>query len=325
MYSSRDGRRSGSSRYGKRDNVRRRRPYMTRTKDLYKEIKKIGEGTYGEVYYGIRKTTGEMVALKKVRQHKRAEGIPSSAIRELKIYNILSAESSYHRNIVRLYEVVADTKDAMLNMDTTFSMVFEYVSDDLTGIMDLMKNGDIHPFTLNHVRTLMEQLLSALAFLHKRNIVHRDIKCSNLLISRRGILKLADFGLALQIDPKNKRQKLHCKVITLWYRPPELFLGTPKYHSEVDMWSAGCILAEMLCCRPLFAKKTDDEMLPRIFQVCGTLSSSQSSNQVIKNFEIKKKNRYAERGHLARAYETTKMEIGFDSQTESRKYPNGNI
>lgn len=158
----------------------------------------------------------------------------------------------------------------MLNMDTTFSMAFEYVSDDLTGIMDLMKNGDIMPFTLNHVSTLTEQLLSALAFLHERNIVHRDIKCSNLLISRQNILKLADFGLAMQIDPRNKRQKLHCKVITLWYRPPELFLGVPKYHSEVDMWSVGCILAEMLCCRPLFAKKTDDEMLPRIFKVCGT-------------------------------------------------------
>ena len=139
-----------------------------------------------------------------------------------------------------------------------------------TGLLDLMKVGHIKPLTLDHIRTLFEQLLSALDFLHSRNIIHRDIKCSNLLITRNGVLKLADFGLALQIDPKSTRQSLHCKVITLWYRPPELFLGTPKYHSEVDMWSAGCILAEMLCCRPLFAKKTEREMLPRIFRVCGT-------------------------------------------------------
>lgn len=173
------------------------------------------------------------------------------------------------------FEIVTEhDDDALLGQDGTYHLILEYVEHDLTGILDMMKTKKLKPFSIEHVRTLTQQLLSALAFLHERNIIHRDLKCSNLLMTNDHILKLADFGLAICEEPVKhplrKRLNLTNKVITLWYRPVELFLGETKYHTEVDIWSAGCIVAELLAIRPLFNKKTDQEMVLSIFKVCGT-------------------------------------------------------
>lgn len=109
------------------------------------------------------------------------------------------------------------------------------------------------------VKCLMKQLLDGLKHCHSRGVLHRDIKGSNLLIDKNGVLKIADFGLATTIDP-NKKQKLTSRVVTLWYRPPELLLGATDYGASVDLWSTGCILAELLAGKPIMPGRTEVKM-----------------------------------------------------------------
>lgn len=145
-------------------------------------------------------------------------------------------------------------------------MVFEYMDHDLTGLQDSHKGK----FKVEEVKCLMKQLLEGLNYCHKQKILHRDIKGSNLLINKDGVLKLADFGLARPFPQETTDSRLTNRVITLWYRPPELLLGSEKYSYEVDMWSAGCIMAELMLGKPLLQGKTEIDQLELIFRLCGT-------------------------------------------------------
>eukprot|EP00854_Cymbomonas_tetramitiformis_P021700 gene21700-26101_t len=207
---------------------------------VYEKIEQIGEGTYGQVYTARERETNEIVALKKVRMDNEKEGFPITAIREIKILKSLS-----HKNVVRLKECVTSKAHESNQNKGSIYMVFEYMDHDLTGLQD--RPGI--KFSVPQIKCYMKQLLTGLHYCHKNNVLHRDIKGSNLLIDNKGILKLADFGLARPWTSENANA-LTNRVITLWYRPPELLLGAQKYGPEIDMWSVGCIFAELLLGSP---------------------------------------------------------------------------
>lgn len=238
----------------------RKRWRWSRDVTEFEEIEQIGEGTYGQVWMGRDKSSGEIVALKKVRMDQEKEGFPVTAIRELKMLRSLR-----HENIVNLKEIVTgqNRNRARRNKHEIY-MVFEYVDHDLTGLMDTPSVQ----FSEAQVKTYVKQLLSGLWYCHEREVLHRDIKGSNLLIDNKGNLKIADFGLARTFNDNLKRYTN--RVITLWYRSPELLLGAEEYGPEVDMWSVGCLIVELLTKRPLFPGKDEPEQLELIFQVLGT-------------------------------------------------------
>lgn len=232
----------------------------SRSVDAFEKLEQIGEGTYGQVYMAREKDTGEIVALKKVRMDNEKEGFPITAIREIKILKKLK-----HDHVIRLKEIVTSKAQENNKYKGSIYMVFEYMDHDLTGLSD--RPG--MRFTIPQIKCYMTQLLKGLHYCHSQGILHRDIKGSNLLIDNNGILKLADFGLARTYG-SNSNAQLTNRVITLWYRPPELLLGSNKYGPAVDMWSVGCIFAELLLGKPILPGKNEFEQLQLIFNLCGS-------------------------------------------------------
>ncbi|ONI29204.1 hypothetical protein PRUPE_1G186900 [Prunus persica] len=211
--------------------------------------------SYGQVYMAREIKTGEIVALKKIRMDNEREGFPITAIREIKILKKL-----HHENVINLKEIVTSPgpeKDDQGRPDGNkykggIYMVFEYMDHDLTGLAD--RPG--MRFSVPQIKCYMRQLLTGLHYCHVNQVLHRDIKGSNLLIDNEGNLKLADFGLARSFS-NDHNANLTNRVITLWYRPPELLLGATKYGPAVDMWSVGCIFAELLHGKPIFPGKDE--------------------------------------------------------------------
>nr|XP_028951993.1 cyclin-dependent kinase G-2-like isoform X2 [Malus domestica] len=224
-----------------------------RSVDEFERLNKIDEGTYGVVYRAMDKKTKEIVALKKVKMEKEREGFPLTSLREI---NILL--SLHHPSIVDVKEVVVGS-----NLDSIF-MVMEYMEHDLKALMETKKQ----PFSQSEVKCLMLQLLAGVKYLHDNWVLHRDLKTSNLLMNNRGELKICDFGLARQYGSPLKPYT-HL-VVTLWYRAPELLLGVKEYSTAIDMWSLGCIMAELLSKEPLFNGKTEFDQLDKIFKILGT-------------------------------------------------------
>jgi len=142
-------------------------------------------------------------------------------------------------------------------------MVFEYSEYDLTGVLE---TSEIR-FTQDHVKSWSQQLLSGVHYMHINKVIHRDLKASNLLINKKGELKIADWGLARSWNSEMKR--LTVRVITLWYRPPELLLGCAQYTSKIDMWSVGCIIAEMFRRSGFLRGANETTQLDLIFRTCG--------------------------------------------------------
>lgn len=218
----------------------------------FEMIKKINEGTYGIVYKARDKKTGEVVALKKVKMNIERDGFPLSSLREI---NILL--SFNHPSIVNVKEVVVD------DFDGTF-MVMEYMESDLKGMMEAKKQ----PFSMGEIKSLIRQLLEGVKYLHDNWVIHRDLKSSNILLNHDGELKICDFGLSRQHGSPLKPYTP--VVVTLWYRAPELLLGSKEYSTAIDMWSVGCIMAELIAKEPLFRGKSELEQLDKIFRTLGT-------------------------------------------------------
>ncbi|WCJ23553.1 Protein kinase superfamily protein [Euphorbia peplus] len=230
--------------------------WIPRRADTFEKIDKIGQGTYSNVYKARDTLTGKIVALKKVRfDNLEPESVKFMA-REILILRRLD-----HPNVVKLEGLVTS------RMSCSLYLVMEYMEHDLAG---LAASPNIK-FTESQVKCYVRQLLCGLEHCHNRHVLHRDIKGSNLLIGNDGILRIADFGLASFFDP-NHKQPMTSRVVTLWYRPPELLLGATDYSVGVDLWSAGCILAELLAGKPIMPGRTEVEQLHKIFKLCGSPS-----------------------------------------------------
>ncbi|KAG2373606.1 hypothetical protein C9374_011895 [Naegleria lovaniensis] len=228
--------------------------------DKYKEVVEIGSGAYGRVYSARCRSSNKLVAIKTIRLANDEDGIPIAVVREL-----THLRSLKHQNIVALQEVF------MTDDDSTICMVMEYVPHDLSGIVNCLQSVLDEAF----IKSVMKQLLSALAFIHESGSVHCDLKTSNVFLHSNGQVRLGDFNLSRRIHPEELGLVQHFSrnIVTLWYRPPELLVdrhGTSRYGAEVDMWSLGCIFAELLLRAPLFPGVDEIEQLGMIFQILGT-------------------------------------------------------
>lgn len=231
--------------------------------DQYEKLEKIGEGTYGKVYKAKCQKTGQLVALKKTRLEMEEEGVPSTALREISLLQMLS-ESIY---IVRLLKV----EHVEENGKPILYLVFEYLDTDLKKYMDPKIAGQRSspPLPKPTVQAFMYQLFKGTAHIHRHGVMHRDLKPQNLLVDKvNNLLKIADLGLgrAFTVPVKSYTHE----IVTLWYRAPEVLLGATHYSTPVDVWSVGCIFAEMANGRPLFAGTSESDELDRIFRALGT-------------------------------------------------------
>ncbi|KAI8059203.1 serine/threonine-protein kinase pef1 [Gongronella butleri] len=222
--------------------------------DRYQRLEKLGEGTYATVYKGRSRLNQEVVALKEIHLDAE-EGAPSTAIREISLMKELK-----HPNIMRLMDVI--------HTENKLVLVFEFMDQDLKKYMDAHAKATHGALDLPTIKKFMYQLLRGIAYCHENRVLHRDLKPQNLLINKRGELKLGDFGLARAFGiPVNTFSN---EVVTLWYRAPDVLLGSRMYSTSIDIWSAGCIMAEMYTGRPLFPGTTNDDQLQRIFRMMGT-------------------------------------------------------
>ncbi|WIA21059.1 hypothetical protein OEZ85_005381 [Tetradesmus obliquus] len=224
--------------------------------DAYQKGPIIGEGTYGSVICATHKASGRRVAIKKVRMASNREGVNMSVLRELKALQALQGP-----HVVELLDVFT-TKSSLV-------LVFEYMDCSLDDVI----RDKATPLSPADVKAYMQMLLQGLAHVHDAGVVHRDIKPDNMLIGGDSTLKLADFGLARSVEApcssSDEAAKLTPQVFGRWYRPPELLMGCCHYGCPVDMWAAGCVLAELLLRRPWFPGVCDMDQLDRIFKVLG--------------------------------------------------------
>jgi cyclin-dependent kinase 12/13 len=247
--------------------------WQSRQVDLYEKVDQVGEGTFGKVYKAKYKAfasrnnvdnvniKSEFVALKKILMDNEKEGFPITAIREIMILKRLQ-----HKNIINLLEIVTSKPSEKNKFRGNVYLVFEYMEHDLSGITE---NKIV--FTVAIIKCILHQILTGVEYLHRNNIIHRDIKGANILINNKGEVKIADFGLARMHNPNPNITKQYTnRVVTLWYRSPELLLGSTNYGPAIDMWSVGCLFSELLSGVPPFRGNKENDQIEKIFEKCGS-------------------------------------------------------
>jgi serine/threonine protein kinase len=228
----------------------------------YRELNAIGTGAYGTVYKAQDLKNEEIVAMKKVRIALTEDGVPMSVLREISLLRHLGKYN--HPNIVRRMDICHGPR---YDREMVLYLVFEHVDQDLNSYLEKCPWPGLPQ---ERIKDLMWQILCGVDFLHSHRIVHRDIKPQNILVSNSGTIKLADFGLARIYD---SNALLTSTVVTLWYRSPEVLLGT-SYATPVDLWSCGCIFAELFTRKPLFPGQYEVDQLGQIFSILGTPSEA---------------------------------------------------
>ncbi|XP_019155533.1 PREDICTED: probable serine/threonine-protein kinase At1g09600 [Ipomoea nil] len=229
--------------------------WVPRSTESYLEVEQIGQGTYSTVFKARDITNDEIVALKKVKFVNMDPESVRFMAREICILRRLD-----HPNVLKLKGM------AISRISGHLSLVFDYMKHDLSGL----STAHGSKFTEPQIKCYMQQLLSGLEHCHGRGVLHRDIKGANLLVDNNGILKIGDFGLANYFQPDQKQQPLTSRVVTLWYRAPELLLGATAYGVAIDMWSVGCIIAELFAGKPIMPGTTEVEQMHKIFKLCGS-------------------------------------------------------
>ncbi len=217
-----------------------------RVTDKYKVVGFISSGTYGRVYKALGRhgQAGEF-AIKKFKPDKEGEqasytGISQSAVREMALCSELN-----HGNVIRLVEIILE--------DKCIFMVFEYAEHDLLQIIHHHTQQPRHPIPPTTIKSIMFQLLNGCQYLHTNWVLHRDLKPANIMVTSGGEVKIGDLGLArLAYKPLHSLYSGDKVVVTIWYRAPELLLGSRHYTPAIDMWAVGCIFAELLSLRPIF-------------------------------------------------------------------------
>lgn len=236
--------------------------------DNYEKLEKIGEGTYGKVYKARDRTTGKIVALKKTRLEMEEEGVPSTTLREISLLQMLS-ESNHIVQLLCVEHLEENGKPCLY-------LVFEYLTTDLKKYMDRNGRGSAHPLDPKIVQIVMYQLIKGTAHMHKLGVMHRDLKPQNLLVDDSNpaipLVKVADLGLGRHYSVPLKAYT-H-EIVTLWYRAPEVLLGATHYAPAVDMWSVGCIFAELARKQAIFPGDSELQQLLHIFKLLGTPNES---------------------------------------------------
>jgi serine/threonine protein kinase len=237
--------------------------WMPNSINAYHIIGQIGSGVYGSVYRG-EAPTGKPVALKFLRLENERDGLPITAVREIKLLKHMN-----HKNVIKLLDMVTNKKmgkDARRKAD--IYMVLEWCDHDLSG---LLHNPEFK-FTEAVVKHFMQQIMEGFKYLHSgMGTLHRDVKPANILVNAEGQIKLADFGLARVMDEKKALTNGH-RIVTRWYRSPELLLGSQKYDYAIDMWSVGCVFGELITGKPIFPAREEIHQLGVVFDICGTIN-----------------------------------------------------
>lgn len=233
--------------------------------NIAQDVHELGSGTYGTVIPAKHVATGKAVALKRIKLPSLKDGkdrnqrlqMEKFTQREMDVLHKLGQPG--HPNIVQLLEVRRDIQD------TCIYLVFEYVDSDLLGIVE---HAESYHWACGQIAGYMKDLFEALAYCHQHGVMHRDVKCENILVTREGVVKLADFGMSREMMPDFARYTN--RVTTLWTRAPELLLGATKYTASIDVWSAICVVLHCLLRRPMLAADTEEKQLRVIYELCGT-------------------------------------------------------